>query len=270
MGARIPALLAVCAACGPAGREVPDANILDAASTPDAAIDVLGMTYVYANTPESLYRVDPDTLMVTKIGDFIFPTAIAPGLITDIAIDKNGIMLGVTNDAVYRIDSTTARLTLLSDELTGGFNGLSFVPAALVGESGADILVGTRADDGLVFRIEVTTGHATSIGDMGDFHSSGDLVSVSDFGTAQIATGVINGSFNRLVRLEPPGFAGTAVGSTGFIQLWGLAYWKNRLFGFTYAGEIIVLDQTTGKGEVVQSGGPQWFGAAVTTSAPVL
>ena len=266
--ARGAALLAVLSACGPADREVPDASVPDVASTPDAAIDVLGLTYVYAHTPWTLYRVDPDTLMVTKIGDFVFPGE--RDYPSDIAIDKNGIMVGVSDHAVYLIDSATARATLLSDELTGDFTGLSFVPAALVGETGGDVLVGTRAADGLVFRIDVTTGRATSIGDMGDFQSSGDLVSVAHHGTWQSALGLVQGAGDRLVQLGSPGFMGTAVGPTGFRQVLGLAYWKNRLFGFTFAGEIVVIDQTTGMGVVVQSGGPQWSGAAVTTSAPVL
>jgi hypothetical protein len=265
---RVAALLGALAACGPPDRVAADAPDADDASVPDADVDVLGLTYVYANTPDSLYLMNPESLAVTKIGDFIWPSQ--PESITDIAIDKNGVMLGVSNSAVYRIDAATARLTVLSSGLIGGFNGLTFVPSAMVNQTGADVLVGTRAADGMVFRIDVTTGQATPIGDMGAFRSSGDLVSVTSVGTAQIATGAILGSPDRLVQLAPPGFSGTEVGTTGFGQVWGLAYWKNRLFGFTYAGDIIVVDQSTGKGTVVQSGGPNWFGAAVTTSAPIL
>jgi hypothetical protein len=122
-----------------------------------------------------------------------------------------------------------------------------------------------------VFRIDVTTGQATPIGDMGDFRPTGDLVSVVNFGTAQTALGLFSGAPDRLIRLASPDFAGTEVGpSTGFGRVWGLAYWKSRIIGFTYFGEIIVIDEVSGKGTVVQSGGPNWFGAAVTTVAPIL
>ena len=77
---------------------------------------------------------------------------------TDIAIDKNGVMIGISYSRVYRVDPTTAQTTLLSNSLDGTFNGLSFVPAAMLGQTGDDVLVGTqqlrrpchadRSDDG--------------------------------------------------------------------------------------------------------------------------
>jgi len=62
------------------------------------------------------------------------------------------------------------------------------------------------------------------------FASSGDLVAVKNFGTVQTAD---NGfSADRLVRLAPQTFAATAVGSDiGYGEIWGVAYWKDKIFG---------------------------------------
>jgi len=74
-----------------------------------------------------------------------------------------------------------------------------------------------------------------------------------------------------LVRLAPNSFTATKIGGdTGFGQIWGLGFWKNKIFGFTQTGNFITIDPNTGAGTLVQSGGPEWWGAAVTTSAPVL
>lgn len=270
---RLAALLVTIAACGSSARDVPDASPSADANVPDAAIDVRGLTHIYANTFGALYRVDPDTLAVTKVADFSWP--VDSQSILDIAIDKNGLMVGIGYGSqtygLYRIDPATARLTLLSNGLTEFLTGLSFVPASMIGQTGEDILVGTRPADGLVFRITATTSELTVAGDMGDFRSRGDLVSVANFGTVQMAVGLPPNSPDRPVRLAPPGFAGTTIGpATGFSQVNGLAYWKNRIVGFTYAGEIIEIDPASGKGTVVQSTGLDWFGAAVTTVAPLL
>ena len=50
----------------------------------------------------------------------------------------------------------------------------------------------------------------------------------------------------------------------------GVAFWKNKIFGFTESGQFVTIDPTTGAGTLVQSNGPHWWGAAVTTSAPVI
>lgn len=259
-------------ACGPTGRhggdDVPDGGGAADAGDPGGGGDgSVGITYVYAHTSSALYRVDPETLAITKVGDFAWSNG--SDQMTDIAIDKTGLMLGVSFTAVYRIDPTTAAATRLSTGLSGTFNGLSFVPADTLGQTGDDVLVGTRNADGVVFRINPMTGQANAIGNMGSFSSSGDLVAVKDFGTAQTADNGL--SSDRLVRLAPSSFAATPIGAdTGFSEIWGVAYWKNKIFGFTNAGQFVTIDPNTGVGTLVQGNGPAWWGAAVTTSAPVI
>jgi hypothetical protein len=263
------ALALVLVACGPAGRGADDGGDddgggVDAGNGSDGG--TVGVTSVYAHTSDTLYRVDPDTLAITEVGDFGWSNGSDD--MTDIAIDKTGVMIGISFDSVYRVDPSTAVATRLSNGLTGMFNGLSFVPAAMLGQTGDDVLVGTRNTDGAVFRIDPTTGAKTQIGDMGGYSSSGDLVAVEGF-TLQTAD---NGfSADRLVRLAPSTFAAAQIGSSiGFSEIWGVAYWKDKVFGFTNGGEFITIDPTTGVGTLVQSGGPAWWGAAVTTSAPVI
>jgi len=262
------------AACGPAQRSGGDDNgdTPDAAGGADAATTTDGMdavmTFVYAHTSSQLYKVDPDTLAVMLVGNFTFAGG-GSDQITDIAIDKTGLMIGMSFTSVYRIDPSNAACTRLSQDLTGSFNGLSFVPASEIGQTGADILVATRNANGAVSRVDPQTGATTQIGNMGAFSSSGDLVSVAGFGTMQTADGGV--SPDRLVRLAPNTFAATAIGTNiGYTDIWGIAYWKNKIFGFTEAGQFITIDPQTGVGTLVQSNGPRWWGAAVTTLAPVI
>jgi large repetitive protein len=262
--------------CGPAqrgngddGDDGPDANNtgIDAPDNGNGDGNQGVMTFVYAHTSSQLYRVDPDTLAVSLVGNFTFPSG--SDQITDIAIDKTGLMIGISFTSVYRIDPSNAACTTLSQNLSGLFNGLSFVPATEIGQTGADVLVATRNSNGAVFRVDPMTGNTTQIGNMGNYASSGDLVSVATLGTLQTADNGV--SPDRLLRLAPNSFAGTPIGTTvGFGDIWGIAYWKNKVFGFTEAGEFITIDPNTGAGTLVQSNGPRWWGAAVTTLAPVI
>lgn len=264
------ACICVLVACGSPSRgsgddgdDDADAGTGDGAPGGDGAV---GTTAVYAHTPTQLYRIDPDTYQLMMIGTFTN----GGDEMTDIAIDKNGLMIGVSRTKVYRVDPTTAATTMLSSGLTGTFNGLSFVPAAQVGSTGDDVLVGTRNEDGLVFRVDPMTGATTQIGNMGGgYVSSGDLVAVDGFGTVLTAD---NGFSNdRLVRLAPSTFAATAIGTDiGVAEIWGVAFWKNKIFGFTSTGKFLTIDPNTGVGTIIQNTGPSWYGAAVTTAAPVI
>ncbi|MBA3463060.1 MAG: hypothetical protein H0T46_24095 [Deltaproteobacteria bacterium] len=268
---RFCVLFALCSACGPSGRDggdgTTDGGNGDSGGGGGGGDGNAEVTFVYAHTASTLYKVDPDTLAITMVASFAWSNG--SDSMTDIAIDKTGLMLGVSGTSVYRIDPTTAAATRLSAGLTGQFNGLSFVPAATIGQSGDDVLVGTRNADGIVFKINPMTGQATQIGNMGGYSSSGDLVAVTNFGTVLTAEGGI--AADRLVRLAPSSFAATAVGSDiGYSDIFGVAFWKNKIFGFTASGQFITIDPNTGVGTLVQSNGPAWWGAAVTTSAPVI
>lgn len=263
-------VLLVAAACGPGGRSGGDdfGNGDAASSSSDAAGSGSDeAVFVYVHTADTLFRVDPDTLAISQIGPFVWPSG--SDEMTDIAIDKTGQMIGVSFTSVYRVDPSNAHTTLLTANLAGEFNGLSFVPAEMLGQTGDDVLVGTRNSDGKVFRIDPMTGAATTVGDMGSYQSSGDLVAVVNFGTVQTVMGSTN---DRLARLAPQTFAATPIGSdTGFGEIWGVAYWKNKIYGFTNAGEFILIDPITGVATLVSNNpGKNWYGAAVTTLAPVI
>ena len=151
--------------------------------------------------------------------------------------------------------------------------GLAIARAPLeaveLGATGDDVLVGTREIDGHVFRIDPSTGAATQIGDMGGaFSSSGDIVTVDGFGTVQTVPGA-NG--DQLARLADGTFAATGVGTgTGYTQIWGLAFWKNTIYGFTSTGDFLLIDPTSGVAQLVSTSAQAWWGAAVTTVAPVI
>ena len=66
--------------------------------------------------------------------------------------------------------------------------------------------------------------------------------------------------------LAPNTFAATVIGPTGYGAIWGVAFWKQKIFGFTDNGEFITIDPTTGVGTLVSSGSEMWWGAAVTTT----
>lgn len=266
-------VLALLFACGPNTRDGDGLGDDDGGGgRPDAGDGGGGggggeTVYVYAHTATTLYRVDPDTLQVQMVGDFNWGS-VGSDQMTDLAIDKNGVMIGVSYSRVYRVDPSTAATSLLSSSLSGTFNGLSFVPAEMLGLTGDDVLVGTENNDGKVFRIDPMTGSATEVGDMGPYSSSGDLVAIANFGTMQTVPG---SSGDLLARLAPNTFAASPVGNgTGYSQLWGVAFFKDKIYGFSNTGAFVLIDPNTGAGSMVSNSGIAWWGAAVTTLAPVL
>lgn len=273
------------AACGPKGGGADDDDDddddgIDAPVAIDAGTDgVPGIdapeppknAAVFAHTATTLYRVDPDTLALTMVGPFGGDAA--GDSMTDIAIDGAGDMIGISYSRVYRVDSATAVGTRIgTGTLPQTFNGLSFVTSQLAfGTPGPEILVGTRNTDGKVFQIDPLTGVATEIGDMGGgYASSGDIVAVTGFGIVATVTGG-TGLGDTLVRLAPSTFTATPIGTgTGFSGLWGAGYWRDRVFGFSSNGDFVGIDTTTGAGTLISSAGQGWWGAAVTTAAPII
>ncbi|MBI5480410.1 MAG: hypothetical protein HY906_16220 [Deltaproteobacteria bacterium] len=279
-GIPVAALLVVAlgaAACGPTsgGDDTGDAGGHDAAAdgavdgwswpdgaSPDAPVGFVGA--VYAHSSSQLYKIDPDTLDVTLVAAFDWPAG--SDQMTDIALDKDGNMVGISYGTVYSVNKDTAACTRLAS-LDRSFNGLSFVPADEVG-TGVEILVGA-ALDGSVYRIDKTTGASSLIGNYGGgMSSSGDIVSVTGFGT--VATVKQGLGTDWLVRVDANTGVATTIGDTGVADIWGLGFWKDKVYGFTDNYEFVLVDIHTGVAQLVKTGDVAWWGAGVTTSAPYI
>jgi hypothetical protein len=230
---------------------------------------------VYAHSGSDLFRVDPQTLEITRVGPFVVkgpPRDRFLNTVTDIAIDKDGHMTGVTFVELLSIDVATAECKVIAPVSNGSsLNGLSWIRT----EGGEEILAAT-GNNGTILRIDPATGTSTVIGNLAmDQRSSGDLVSVANYGTLITLRGdgpnaAISGGSDLLARIDPVTGAATVIGPTGFKHVYGIGFWGNRVFGFTDTGEFILIDPKTGASKLVQqiTAFPFW-GAGVSTSAPV-
>src|SRR5437899_1455945 len=115
---RILMSIVLFAACGshtrPNGNVDAPAGGGDGSNTGGGDGGLPGQAAVYAHTANQLYKVDPDTYQVTMVGTFDFGSFEE---MTDLAIDANGNMVGVSFFAVYKVDPNTAHCTQLSNSL---------------------------------------------------------------------------------------------------------------------------------------------------------
>jgi hypothetical protein len=217
---------------------------------------------VYAHSADELYKINPDDFAVTLVA--AFGADCADDDITDIAIDDDGNMVGISVTTLYSIDSDTAACTFVAT-LDGSFVGLSYVPVA-----GQDDALIAAAFDGTVSRINPTTGSSTVAGSFGNgIEASGDIVAVKDFGIVATVE-VPAGGNDRLARLDALTFEATIIGDTGFTKLFGLGFWKNEVYGFSANNEFVLIDVDTGAGSIIETGSVAWWGAGVTTLAPII
>ena len=237
---------------------------LDGGFSGDGGIINTGDPVVYAHSSKELYSVDPKTLAVTLVAPFGWPSL--SDEMTDIAIDRDGRMIGISFDKVYAVDAKTAACTHLAN-LDREFNGLSFITPAVA--EGKEYLM-AAANDGVLYEINPTNGQARRVGAYGaGLKSSGDLVSVKGFGTVATVEKDL-GKTDWLARVDPTTGQAQLIGDTGFADIWGLGYWKDKIYGFTEASEFILIDVKTGKGTLVRRYAQNWWGAGVTTVAPVI
>jgi hypothetical protein len=221
---------------------------------------------VFGESADVLYRLDPTTKEVTVVGPFQ-----GCGEVKDIAIDRDSNIWGTSDEALYRIDRTTAACTLVAQ---GSFpNSLSFVPAGTL-DANAEALVGYLESD--YVRIDLATGNLWQIGSLGDgLESSGDIVSVAGGKTLLTVTG--QGCSNDcLVEVDP--VSGAMLWNHGelpYSEVFGLAFWAGRAYGFSASGDLfeVTLDDANGATTTAITipdppPGLEFWGAGSTTIAP--
>ena len=229
------------------------------------------MVLVYAHSDTTLYTVDPrNNNRVTTVGNFMFPRDGQNHTMTDIAVDAEANLVGVTHDALYSIDPTNARCTLVHDLPDGHiFVGLTWLPRGAL-DANAEVLVG-GATDGTLWRINPDTGRASSAGRLSTgWGVSGDIVSIEGAGTfVTIRRTTGSSTTDTLATWDPRTGRTTHLGEVGFPSLYGLGYWRSTLYGFTRAGAMISVNVRTGRGTRLSMPTMEFSGAGVTTVAPV-
>ncbi|MBA3456282.1 MAG: hypothetical protein H0T42_24490 [Deltaproteobacteria bacterium] len=265
--------LAFLAACGPAGREN------DTVDAPGSQVDspaTPAVSRVYGHSGDRLYRLDPTTLAPTEIGAM---AGLDTGLL-DLAVDKDDRLVGITRLKLYSISATTGAATLIRDLSASAqnFTSLSYVPGATMNDP--DILISAN-DQGNVYKIDETTGSATLLGNYGMHNSmqvvsSGDIFGVRGFGVfATVNVG--SGMTDYLARIDTTTWKATPLATaTGYDKIFGLGFWGGKIYGFVDdgfdadTGKLIEINSTSGAATMLNTSGVRWFGAGVTTSAPIL
>lgn len=268
----------VLGACGPSER---DGN----GGQPDAAMQTGDgsqqgpASRVYAHSGDKLYQIDTQTLAPVNVGTM---AGLGTQSLTDLAIDKADKMVGITLDKLYTINAQTGAATLVTALATGAqsqnFTSLSFVPGPTMADP--DMLISAN-DQGNVYKIDEVSGVATQIGNYGmhngmQVKSSGDIFGVRGFGIfATVDVG--NGTMDYLARIDPTTWKATPLpNATGYDQIFGLGFWGGKIYGFVAdgqpatTGKLIDINSTTGTATMLNTSGVRWFGAGVTTSAPIL
>jgi hypothetical protein len=235
-----------------------------------------GPAEVYGHSPDTLYKLDPDTKAVTVIGAFDGCTG---NQVIDIALDATSNMFATTQSpgALFAVDRNTAKCTFIAN---GAYpNSLSFVPKGTVAAA-AEALVGyvdNAAGTGSNYiRIDPTSGTITTIGALGGgYKSSGDIVSVIGGGTYLTVTGTGCSSNDCIVEVDPAtGALKKKLGDIGHNSVFGLAFWAGTAYGFDSAGELFQINFGTGSVTTApitipsKPAGLKFWGAGSTTSAP--
>lgn len=282
------------AACGPSysGDDDDDDDVIDARVDAQVIDGIPGIdaidapeadpSRVYAHSGKMLYRIDTLTMAAVPVG--MFTTLEDTESMLDLALDRDERMIGVSRTRIFTVNPATGVTTFLANYTGSGLTSLSFVPANIAQPDGAEILV-AATDTGDVVRIDIagTTATTQVLGNYGtqgseQIKSSGDLVyikGVGIFATVDIGPAANN---DFLARVDPAnGWRATVIGTgTSFNNIFGVAFWGGRLYGFVddgftaATGKFVELNQNTGAGTVILSGPIRWFGAGVTTEAPII
>jgi hypothetical protein len=238
-----------------------DSSVPDSAPANDGA--TMEVDYVYAQSPTTLYKVDPVAKTMTMVAPFG-----GCDTVIDIAVDENDNGYATTFSGVYKLDLKTAACTLIA---SGSYpNSLSFVPAGTLDPT-VEALVGYFGST--YVRIDTTTGAVTDVGALTNgYSSSGDIVSVKGGGTFLTVNG--NGCGDCLLQVDPKtGAMIQNYGSVNHSSVFGIAFWAGTVYGFDDAGELFSI--TWSGTNIVTTNIPttpglEFYGAGSTTSAPVL
>jgi hypothetical protein len=215
---------------------------------------------IYATSATDLYQINPSDWSETKIGSYGVTEHM-----TDIGMTPDGNLYTVSSTSLYHINRTTGAATFVI-KLTGSLNNaITFL--------NDNRLLAADAS-GMLKVIDPVAKTVTNIGSYGNgYTSSGDLVAVGDgtmFGVSANAFGGASAATNNiLVKVNTSTGAATAIGPTGFGDVFGLAYYKSRVIAFTGSGQILEIDPATGAGKLLSTQSNAFYGGTTSPLIPI-
>lgn len=182
--------------------------------------------------------------------------------ISDIAWDdKAGTLWGISFDRLYRIDPLTGQAYPIGTGL-----GVDKVNA-LACDSNGRLFAATR-EGGLFLSVDKITGSASIVGSYGDgFYSSGDLAFRSD-GTLFGSVKSDSYATDVLIVVDQKSGKARVVGEIGYHNVFGLFFMNDLLYGVTEAGDLILIDTTTGRGTFIRKLAFSAWGAQSVIDTP--
>lgn len=255
---------------------------VDAGQRPDSGPN-LSNVLVYAHSSDTLFTFSPRDVEVVEVGRFRTADGEDAPNMLDLAVNSEEVIYTTSSDTLFSVDPETAVVTAVGT--FGGLAGrerlfaLTFLAEGELGGSAGEVLIGAT-NEGAYYRIDPATAEAELLGNYPDeWQSSGDLVSVEGLGTYAtlkrpdfpsdvLARILFSSDGSSIVTVVGP----VRNDAEDYTQLFGLGFWGEKLYGFSNSGQLIEIDLTTGRGTTVSgdTGTDQFWGAGVTTRAPVL
>lgn len=236
------------------------------------------VTEVFAHDRGTLYKLDPTTNQFEMVAPFTGCGDTENRAIIDIALDKDSNLYAVSFTHLYQVNRRTAQCELLNELGEGDDSyptSLSFVPAGTV-DPARETLVGFQ--DANYIAISLPSGEIRTLreGALSPYISSGDIVSIIDGATYV----TVKDGFDEvpdvscgdcLVQVNPQtGQIEKSFGDVGYADVFGLAFWGGRAFGFSRDNQMIEI--IFGANNVASTPIPtspiSFFGAGSATSVP--
>jgi hypothetical protein len=185
-------------------------------------------------------------------------------------------MIGAnSNGDLYMIDKTTGKLTLV-----GNFGKVPKNDGQGHNYAGGNVGKNWELSGDIVFMANdgKPLGFAT-LRDCPNPPSSSNcsrvdtLVEINVAALAPVQSGGTPPNVTKAVRGQVLP-AGCSDETCGFGSMYGIAAWQDRVYGFARSGDIVVINNSTGAGQLTGTSLPQgtngFAGAGVTTLAPVI
>lgn len=224
---------------------------------------------IYAHSSSALYTVDVVDYMVGNIGPFKWPADGGGHQMTDVAIDRFGVLYGVTFDRLYVCNPVSAQCFNLGT-IPGSYNGLTWIPAGII-DPVKDSLIGiTNPGTWNLLTIKNQQVTAQQLGAYGaGYSSAGDAFSIEGVGTFA-AVNKAGQNSTVIVTVDPKTgkVTGELAVTQGYSSVYGLAGWEGLILAFDSSSQMIKIDPVTKVVTKLGNKNVTWWGAGVGTILP--